>query len=180
MKRPAPSFLLALLAGFALLAVAAPARATQVSVTPADTTVLVGSTFRLRVTADAFPDLKGCQLVFSYDPARLLLTNVLPGDVLTAGGSYAAYWLPDAIPPFDTAWLDEAVLTGSASGTGVLAYLEFKAITEGVSPIPCVHVELRDSVNAWTFPACVPGLVRIVGPVAVAPRSWGGLKLIYR
>lgn len=157
------------------------ARAVTVSIEPADTTVTVGDTLTLRVVATTFPDLKGYQLIHSFDSVHLASYQVRPGDVLTgAAGSYAAFPLPDASAPTDSTWLDAAMLTGSTSGPGVIEYLDFIALATGTATVVCEHVELRDSNNAWTYPDCQGGVVRIVGPVPVQRASWGRLKTIYR
>jgi hypothetical protein len=156
------------------------AGAVTVSVQPADTTVTVGDTLTLRVTADAFADLKGYQLVHGFDPTRLASIGVLAGDVLTgAGGSYVAFPLPDAAAPQDSTWLDAAMLDGSTSTPGVLEYLVFVATAKGDAVVTCEHAELRDSQNAWTYPGCAGGVVHIVGPTPVRRPTWGGLKAAY-
>lgn len=169
----------------ALVALAAaltpPARAAELRLEPADTTVTVGDTFTLRVVCDAVTDLKGLQTAYSYPAPRLQLLAMTAGAVITdAGGDWFAYVLPDVAAPADTAWMDGAVLDGSTQGPGVVAYVQFKALTEGDAPLACVLAEMRDSNNAPLSPTCVAGIVRILGPVPVARRSWGRLKSAYR
>jgi hypothetical protein len=159
-----------------------PSRAVTVTVEPADTTVTVGATFSLRVVSTAFADLKGYQLIHSFDSSRLSLVEILPGDVLTGTGRpYAAYPLADEGAPVDSTWLDAAMLEGNTSAPGVLAYLRFTALElKGDALIQCEHVELRDSNNAWTYPDCVGGVVHVAGPVPVRRPTWGELKSTYR
>jgi hypothetical protein len=162
------------------VAAALPARAVTVSVAPADTTLTCGVPFTVRITVDAVPDLKGFELVFSFDPAKLQFLGVEPGDVLTRSGNpFFAYLVPDAAPP-DTVWYDAAMLAGSSSGPGILAFFRFKGLAEGESPLQCERVDFRDSNNAQTLPACVNGVVRITGPTPARPASWGRIKTLYR
>jgi hypothetical protein len=88
--------------------------------------------------------------------------------------------LPDVAPPPDTAWVDCAVLDGSTSGPGVLIYFRFKAIAVGISPIDCLQVDFRDSLNNTTLPACVGDIVRVTGPTPGRRVTWGRLKTVYR
>ena len=166
-----------------LLCLVAPAlaRAVVISVEPADTTVTVGDNFTLRVVASSFADLKGYQLIHSFDAVHLTLLGVTAGDVLTGTGrAFAAYSVPDETAPTDSTWMDAAMLDGATAGPGVLAYLQFHAQTEGTGTIDCQHVELRDSANGQTTPGCVGGSVLIVGPVPTRASSWGKLKSVYR
>ena len=163
------------------LLLASAARAVTVTIEPADTTVAVGDTVSLRVVCTAFPDLKGYQLVHTFDSARLASLAVLAGDVLTGTGrTYAAYSVPMVTVPPDSTWLDAAMLDGSTAAPGVLGYLVFKARAIGVANIHCEHVELRDSANASTLPDCAGGVVHIVAATPARRSTWGSLKAVYR
>lgn len=167
---------------FALvLAAASPAAAAEFRIAPDDTTVTVGDTFTLRVVCDAVTDLKGLQTAYGYPAPRLQLQSMSAGNVLTdAGGDWFAYVLPDVSAPADTAWMDAAMLDGSTSGPGVVAYLQFKALTEGDAVLTCVLAEMRNSLNVSLGPLCYGGVVHILGPVAARPATWGRLKALYR
>jgi hypothetical protein len=184
MVRPALlrfAFRLAFAFALAAVAVTAPARAAQLSLQPADTTVTVGDTFTLRVMCDAVPDLKGFQTAYSFPAARLQFVAMPAGNVLTDdGGAWITYLIPDVTAPADTAWLDGAMLDGSAQGPGVLAYVQFKALIEGDAPLACVLAEIRDSFNVSLAPTCAASVVHVVGPVPVEKRSWGRIKTLYR
>lgn len=173
--------LLMALAVGAIALVPARARAVTVSVSPADTTVLRGDSFTLRLTIDGFPDLKAYQLIHRFNPTVIQYLGPVAGDVLTGSGSpYVINPIPDVAAPVDTAWTDCAQLVNSTSGPGVLLYLKFKAVEFGLSPIECLGVDLRDSLNNSTIPLCANGRVRVVGPVPVLRHSWGSLKQAYR
>jgi len=157
------------------------AQAVTASVSPADTTVVNGTTFSLRVVCDAFPDLKAYQLIFSKGAANLQYLGATAGDILTGGvGAYTVQELPDVTTPLDSLWVDCAKLNGTTSGPGVLIYFHFKAVATGVCPINCLQVDFRDSMINLTVPGCSGGIVRVESPVPVVPASWGCLKMIYR
>lgn len=155
--------------------------ATTVSVAPPDTTVILGSSFALRIDTDAFPNLKAFQLIFSFDPTKLQFLGADPGDVLTnSGNPFSLFVVSDFVAPADTAWTDCAMLVGSTAGPGILNFFKFKALAVGDSPIQCRLVDYRDSNNAQTLPNCNSGIVRITAPTPTRPTSWGKLKTLYR
>lgn len=163
------------------LALASPARATTVSVQPADTLVTVGDTFTVRIVTDAVTDLKAFELIFSFDPTRLQLVGADPGDVLTQSGNpYSAFLVPDDAAPADSAWYDAAMLVGSASGPGILDFFRFKALSIGASGIQCQAVDFRDSQNDRTLPDCVSGAAHVAGAVPARRTSWGRVLGCYR
>jgi len=136
--------------------------AATVSIDPPDTTVAVGDEFVVRIVTDTEPDLKGFELIFPYDPTRLLLLSVVEGDVLTSpGGAYVAFLIPDIAAPADTLWYDAAMLEGTSQGPGILLFARFKALAPGDAAISCGSVDFRDSNNQQTTPACASGVVHI-------------------
>ncbi len=170
-----------LLACAVLAAAPAATHAAAVVVAPADTAVSVGDDFWIRVQADAFPDLKGYQLIFEFDPTIVQLLGAAPGNVLTdSPGAWFGALVPDVVAPPDSAWYDAARLDGATAGPGVLVYFHFKALQEGVSPVACRHVDYRDSNNAQTLPGCTSGQIRVIGAVLAQERSWGRVKALYR
>ena len=157
----------------------APARAVTVGVVPADTTVYVGDEFALRILTSAFADLKGFDLVFSFDPAKLQFLGADAGEVLTGTGRpYADYVGPP--PGAGSILYDAAMLEGSTAGPGILVYFRYKALAVGDTPIQCQKVDFRDSNNAATLPDCTGGLVHILSATPARPASWGKVKTIYR
>jgi hypothetical protein len=160
---------------------AASARAVTVGVAPADTSVGVGSEFALRIMTGAFADLKGFDLLFSFDPARLQFLGADAGDVLTGTGrAYADYVVVTAGAGADSILYDAAMLDGSTAGPGILVFFRFKALAVGDTPIQCQKVDFRDSNNDATLPGCTGGLVHIIGATPALPASWGRVKTLYR
>jgi hypothetical protein len=174
----------ALVAGaIALFVLAAPrdAHAVTVSVAPNDTTVDLGNVLSVRVLTGAVSNLKAYRLQFGFDPAVLQFQGAVAGEVLTSSGNpFTIQVVADAAAPTDTAHVDCAQLVGTASGPGVLVYLQFKAVGFGDSPIACDGADFRDPLNVSTLPGCAPGVVHVVHPTPGLPASWGRLKGAYR
>lgn len=159
------------------LTLAASAGAADLRIAPADTTVQVGATFTLRVVCDAVPDLKGLETAYSFSATRLKFLAMPAGNVFTdQGGAWFAQVIADAAAPADTAWLDAAMLDGSAQGPGVVAYITFKALVPGDAPLHCVLAEMRDSNNVPLLPTCEGGMVHVLAPVPTVRSTWGRVK----
>ncbi len=157
------------------------AHAASLTIAPAETTVTIGDSFTLRVVVDAVPDLKGADLIYGYTPVRLTFTSAQVGDALTGiGGAVFDTVLPDVTAPPDSVWYDAARLTGTGSGPGVVAFLQFGTHTEGNATVNCLFTDLRDSVNAPLSPSCAGALIHVIGPVPVRPTTWGRVKALYR
>lgn len=164
-----------------LAMIPAASRAVTVTIIPPDTAVTVGDEFCVRARVDAFPDLEGAQLIYGFDPLRLVRQAVSAGDVFTgAPGGYVDFLMPDVTAPADSIWYEAAVLTGNTAGPGLLAFLCFRAIAEGDAHLACGRVDLRDSFNQQTLAACADAVVHILGPTPARSMSWGRLKIRYR
>ena len=156
------------------------AHAVTVSIAPADTTVLPGDGFTLRVVVDAISDLKAFSLIHAFDSSRLQFLGATPGEVLTRSPNPFAFFVTPDMAPADSALVDAAHLLGSGSGSGVMVFLRFKALALGTSPIDCALADLRDTFNVPTAPARVSGIVRIVGPTPARRVTWGALRKYLR
>lgn len=174
----------ATLAFLILVSFATKAAAVTVSVAPAETTVTQGDDFTVRIVTGDFPDLKAFHLVHLFDPTRIICLGASPGDVLTRFGSacsFQAFATPDNTIPTGAIAYDAAMLSPCTSyGPGILAFYHFHAVAAGNSPIQCFAVDFRDSFNNQTTPACVSGLVHVVGPVPGHVGTWGKVKALYR
>jgi hypothetical protein len=159
----------------------APARAVTVSVVPADTSVYLGDEFALRIVTSDFADLKGFDLLFSFDPAKLLFLGAAAGDALTGTGRpYADYVVVTHGAGADSILYDAAMLEGVTAGPGILVYFRFKALAVGATQIQCQTVDFRDSNNDVTLPDCTGGLVDILSATPARPASWGRVKTLFR
>jgi hypothetical protein len=159
---------------------AGPARAVNVSVVPADTSVTVGDVVVLRIEVSALPDLKGTRLIHGFTASRLLFQGAAAGGAVRGSGSVFEQLLPDVASPVDSVAFDMARLDGSGSGPGVLAFYTFKTTATGDANVVCEFVDLRDSFNQPTLPACAGGVIHISGPVPVSAGTWGRVKVLYR
>lgn len=174
---PAKTAALALSMVCIALTLATTAGAAVLRIAPADTTVQLGATFTLRVECDAVPDLKGLETAYSFSATRLKFLTMPAGNVFTdQGGAWFEQVLADVAAPADTAWLDAAMLDGSAQGPGVVAYITFKALVPGDAPLHCVLAEMRDSNNVPLLPTCEGGMVHVLAPVPTVRRTWGRVK----
>lgn len=156
------------------------AHAVTVSVAPADTTVSPGDVFTLRVMVDAVSDLKAFSLIHAFDSSRLQFLGAAPGEVLTRSPNPFAFFVTPDVAPADSAQVDAAHLVGSGTGSGVMVFLQFKALALGVSSIGCPLADLRDALNVPTVPVREPGIVRIAGPTGVRRVTWGALRSYLR
>lgn len=177
---PARSFALAAMLSAAMLLAPRAAHAVTVSVAPADTTVSPGDVFTLRVMVDAVSDLKAFSLIDSFDSSRLQFLGAAPGEVLTRSPNPSAFFVTPDVAPADSAQVDAAHLVGSGTGSGVMVFLQFKALALGTSPIDCPLADLRDALNVPAVPGRVPGIVRIAGPTGVRRVTWGALRTYLR
>jgi hypothetical protein len=158
-----------------------PARAVTVSVAPADTSVYLGDEFALRIVTSDFDDLKGFDLLFSFDHAKLEFLGADAGDVLTGTSRlYVDYTLLAHGAVADTVLYDAAMLNGATAGPGILVSFRFKALAVGNTQIQCQKVDLRDSNNAITLPDCASGLVHVLTATPARVASWGKVKTLYR
>lgn len=163
------------------LALPPTARAAAVTLTlaPAETTVAVGDTIRVRVVVGAVSDLKGCELVYQYSPEDLQFVGAEAGAVLGPAGAYVDFVLPDAAPA-DSILYDAARLDGSGAGPGVLAYFRLRATAEGDGSLECRAADLRDSLNRTLETDCASARVHVRGATSVVRVPWGRLKVRYR
>src|SRR5690242_19840339 len=79
------------------------AHAAALTIAPAETTVVVGDPFTVRVMVDAVPDLKGADLIYGYTPIRVTFASAQVGGAIEGfGGSVFEFVLPDVTAPPDS------------------------------------------------------------------------------
>jgi len=149
-----------------------------VYISPADTALALGSEFSVRVMTTSVADLLCFQFSFAALPNILELVAIEPGDLLTqATGQWIAF-------PVDLGTnierYDACVLGGHAVGSGILAYLHFRAVGVGTTPIPIALADFRDSRNGQTFPERSPGSVTVDIPLSTDRTTWGRIKGLWR
>ncbi|MEY4375310.1 MAG: Cohesin domain [Candidatus Eisenbacteria bacterium] len=173
---------LSLLCVLATLLLVAPgeSRATNVSLVPTDSVLTVADEVELRLLADDVLDLKGFQVIISFDPAVLQALSAAQGSLLPANPAECFFYFAiDGDAGSGTVQIDAALLSGSAHGDGTLATVRFRAVALGHSPVVVSLVDFRDSANGMSTPATTGATIRILGPVPTKRTSWGRLKKLY-
>ena len=123
------------------------------------TSVHLGDTFTLRLSANDVTDLAGWQTDVSFDSATLEAVEVSEGDFLKAGGTNT-FFLQGTI---DNAAgkitkLSSARFSSSASGTGTLLLVTFTAKVTGETRITFSNF-FAGSSNGETIPSDAPEIV---------------------
>jgi hypothetical protein len=156
-------------------------RAATVALVPADSNITVADEIVLRMEASGVSDLKGFQIELTFDPSVLQALSASRGTLLPFGpsGSFFQSVLSNA-PGDGRVLCDAAVLTGSASGSGTLGTVRFRALAIGTCPITVSLVDFRDSANVTSTPGATGSTIRVFGPVPTTRSSWAKVKSLYR
>jgi general secretion pathway protein D len=112
-------------------AIPPPAGMVNLMLNPPGRPVAVGATFQVPIELTGGVNIASIPLQLQYDPARLSLVNVAPGDLLSRDGQAVALVHRDDGP--GTLTVDVARPPGAAgvSGAGVACVLSFQARTAG-------------------------------------------------
>jgi general secretion pathway protein D len=94
-----------------------------------------GTSFQVPVVLNGGADVSGIALQLHYDPTKLMLVNVSPGDFLTRDGQSAPPIHTDQPVGNLTVGLSRPPGTHGVSGTGVVCVLTFQAKTPGPSDL---------------------------------------------
>jgi hypothetical protein len=135
--------------GFLLVAAwnVLPAHATSLTIDPSSLNVTAGQTFSLSVSISGVTDLYAFEFDIGYDPNVLAANTISEGAFLPTGGP--TLFIPGIIDNLGgtiTATAD--VLNGAVpgvNGNGVLAVIDFTALTSGSSGINLFNPILLDS-----------------------------------
>ncbi len=107
--------------------------------------------------------------------------TVEPGALLAGSGcSWFFTWLNEPTPGVGHIDVDLAGLGCSVDGPGTIIHLQFTGVSPGSSPLACVSLLMRDSLNQTLDSTCVSGLLTYEAAVPAEPTSWGLLKARYR
>ncbi len=146
---------------------------------PADTTVEQGSINRLSIMCDDVLDLRTIEVYVEFDPEIVGSVSGVPGALYTDGGFnlFDGFELTEP-----NQWHGYCVILGAhdyITCPGELFYWEYEALTDGVSPIISVSVELA-APDASTIPdVSLPPTTITVGnglsAVSEIPPSESGL-----
>ena len=146
------------------------------SVTPSSNNVTVGNTFSLFINIATVVDLYAWQLDLDFGPTGRLTVPVSPinpavGDFLGAGQTFLKGTVDNSLA---TIIAMASSLSGPAgvSGSGILASVQFNALTVGVSTISLSNLLLYDSNLDQIFPgAPLSATVNIVAGAEIPEPS---------
>jgi hypothetical protein len=98
--------------------------------------VEVGKSYEVTIAVDKVSDLYGFSFEFIYDPKLVQLTEVVGGDIFDSKGPLANQLLKSFDNEFGSASYCEVLTTKvtGVSGSGTLAVLKFKPVSEGNLP----------------------------------------------
>ena len=118
-----------------------------VSIQPPNSSPLVGTNFSVDVAISGVTDLFGWQFALMFDPTIINAVDIVEGPFLQSGGS--TLFLKGAIDnTLGKIGTSAALLLGpipGVAGSGILASIELKAPTTGLSPLTLTNVILADS-----------------------------------
>jgi hypothetical protein len=139
-------------------------------VAPGSETAVVGSTFTVPVNISSVSDLYDYEFDLSFDPSILQLTGVTEGPFLPSGGT--TFFFPGfTTNAAGTVTFVVDTLIGpipGVSGAGVLANLQFQAISTGTSALTLSSVILQDSLgNDIPFTTAAGSVISAVPEPAV-------------
>jgi general secretion pathway protein D len=97
--------------------------------------VATGSTFQVSVVLTGGKEITSVPMQLSYDPAKLSLVNVTPGDLLSRDGQAMALAHRDDGPGSITVNASRPPGAAGVSGMGVVCVLSFQAIAAGESDV---------------------------------------------
>lgn len=109
------------------------------------TPTTIDFTVDLAINAVGF-DVKGAEVVVSFDPALVSLTDITPGDWITDQG-LLYYFYDYTTPGTGEIHFAMSFLDGSGTGSGVFAVCHFTALAVGQTPLPFVTVDVRGPSN---------------------------------
>ena len=149
-------------------------------VSPADTTVLAGDEFEVRIEIDAdLLSMMGYDVVVAFDSSLVQLLSVTEGSLPPTGPSGSFFFWFNPGVPNTIVHVNGAVLGTTVDGPGVLFTIHFKALVVGVTPIVIAFSDIRDSTNTAIPHNALSTTVVIDSPIPVEPVTWGGMKALY-
>jgi general secretion pathway protein D len=106
-----------------------------------------GASFQVPVVLNGAADVSSVALKLHYDPAKLMLVNLSPGDFLTRDGQSAPPIHTDQPVGNLTVGLSRPPGTHGVSGTGVVCVLTFQARTPGPSDLSIAQAAVVNSAQ---------------------------------
>lgn len=170
-----------LLVGGALLLL--PSQGHALSITVGSATVNAGNTFTVNVNVAGASNLTSWQFDLGYNPLLLQANSVTEGPFLAAGGLtlFGPPLFIDNTTGLISGVTDSLLALPGVSGSGVLATIEFTALSAGLSPLTPSSIAL-DLLNSGFSVAngsvCVQGGPACGGGNPVPEPGTGALLLL--
>ena len=146
--------------------------------TPADQTVLPGSTGRLSVALDTPLTVRTIDITVTYDPTIVRSLGGTNGLLFLDSGHQLFSGFEEPEPGV---WHGYCIVLGSGlsvQGYGELYRWEFEGLVEGVSPITGVTVDLSDVTGDWYPDVSIdPTTITVGSPPSSVPPATGVLDL---
>ncbi len=124
--------------------------------------------------------VEGAEVVVTFNPALVALTDITPGAWVTGQGLQSAFY-DYTTPGTNTIHFLVSFLDGSATGSGVLAVCHFTALAVGTTPLNFVTVDVRDPDNLpYVFGNSTGDNIVIDMVIPTTPATLGGVKASFR
>jgi uncharacterized repeat protein (TIGR01451 family) len=150
LARPLAALLLLFLFSSGLTTIGRAEGEATVSVDPATAETFIGSTVTTEIRVDGVPDTLPCYgftLLISFDPTKVAAESITPGDFLGSGGMVLGDGIDNTAGTIDYTYF---LLGGSPStGSGALASITWRGLTEGTSPVHFDEVFLGAEGPQW-------------------------------
>ncbi len=123
--------------------------------------------------------IKGIETIVTFDPALVSLDSITAGPWFTDSGQDYFFW--DYTIPFTYAiHFASAMLDGTNSADGIIAYCHFSFLDYGSCPLDFTLVDVRDGNNADLGFGNDSGLILLDPAVETKNVQFSSLKAIYR
>jgi len=124
-------------------------------------------------------EVKGVEVTVTFDPALVVLDSITPGPWYTASGQDFFFW--DYTTPFTYAiHFASAMLDGTNSADGIIAFCHFSFIDFGTCPLEFTDTDVRDVNNDPMGFGFDDGLIFLNPAVETETVEFSSLKAIYR
>ena len=146
-----------------LLSAALATAQTNVAVSPVTNSMLLGDSLTLNVVVNNVTSLHAVQTVLTFDNAVIQAYAVANGPFLATSGENVFFSAnPPPGPSVNSIAVDQAILGyATASGSGVLFVVKFRAVGSGTSQVAMPSVDLRDLTNNHIPATVSPGSISV-------------------
>ena len=148
---------------------------------PPDASFGCRQTLEVEIHIDEYTlDLRGSSLEIDFDENVVEPIAIVAGSLVTgAACPFYLNWLNPG-PGATTIQVDVANLGCSVDGPGAILKITFQGVNQGLSPLECISLILRDGDNHDIEADCVPASIEYRCPVGVEESAWGMLKARFR